>query len=82
MGDTKKLYQPEHLSQDGRELPHSWVDRGPPSFSFHSQCNRTPPKNRGSQKIMADLYTKDQRVKGGATETSREGAMPLPSLLL
>ena len=76
MGDPKKLYQPEHLIQDGWGRPHRWVDRGPPSFSFHSRYNTTPPRNRGSQKIMADFYTKDQRVKGGATETSSEGAIP------
>lgn len=53
MGD-----QSEQLTQDGWGLPHRWVERGPPSFSFHSRYNRTPPKNRGSQKLWQTYIQK------------------------
>lgn len=64
MGDPKKLYQPEYLTQYRWRLPHSWVDGAPPLLSLPCLYTRTHPKNQGHKKIMADLHINDEGVKG------------------
>lgn len=82
MGDPKKLYQPEYLTQYRWRLPHSWVDGAPPLLSLPCLYTRTHPKNTGSQENYGRFTYKWPGSKRGAPETSGGGAIPLLSLLL